>query len=489
MSCLAAAAAIALVAGPLGVAWLRIVGVIIAVAGACARVVIAVQRARLEGKREKAEFAGRCRVAVKPIGEIDPTLIGVDPAAQTILAGGEVPDYVGRTVDETLREAVAAALDGGGRWLVVVVGGSKVGKSRTLFQALREAAPVGGLAFLAPVDGAALRSLLTPGQGVGGLADRAVLWLDDLEPFLNQGVTLQTLREWHAGRIGRIVAATYGGKGSELIAPSSGLTTIASDVLQHACEIPLEETTADELSGFRSRLSDREFEDVERHGLAAYLVAGPALERKLITGRHAPGEDACREGVAVVYAATDWARCGRTDPLSEEMLRGLWPSHLPAGIRATDDVFDVGLAWALRPVAGTIALLQRTGSYQAYDYVVRLVRDKPGAEAPRDPSWTAALQTATDVQAFAVGMAAYGWSRFEDAMTGLARARESSIDQVAVTAGYNLGAVLGELERSVEAIGVYDEVVARFADAPDPALREAVAWALSARQETEEGAD
>ncbi|MGH3833462.1 MAG: hypothetical protein ACRDRS_24010 [Pseudonocardiaceae bacterium] len=166
MSCLAAAAAIALVAGPLGVAWLRIVGVIIAVVGACARVGIAVQRARLEGKREEAEFAGRCRVAVKPIGETDPTLIGVDPAAQTILAGGVVPDYVGRTVDEVLRKAVAAALDGSGRWLLVVVGGSKVGKSRTLFEALRESAPVGGLEFLAPVDGDALRSLLKPGQGV-----------------------------------------------------------------------------------------------------------------------------------------------------------------------------------------------------------------------------------------------------------------------------------------------------------------------------------
>jgi hypothetical protein len=68
---------------------------------------------------------------------------------------------------------------------------------------------------------------------------------------------------------------------------------------------------------------------IDRHGLAAYLVAGPALERKLITGRHAPGQDACPEGVAVVYAATDWARCGRTDPISEQTLRQLWPSAAP----------------------------------------------------------------------------------------------------------------------------------------------------------------
>ena len=393
-----------------------------------------------------------------------------------------MPAYVGRMADDALREAVAAALDDRGHWLVVVVGGSKVGKSRTLFEALRQSAPAGRLAFLAPVDGDALRALLEPGQNVGRVAAPAVLWLDDLEPFLNQGVTLQTLRGWQAGISGRIVTATYGGKGSELVARSSGgseLATLAFDVLQHACQVSLEGTTAREISGLRSGLSEREFEDVERHGLAGYLVAGPALERKLTTGRHASGEDPCPAGVAVVYAAANWARCGRTDPLSEAMLRDLWPSHLPPGIRATDEALDVGLDWALQPVAGTIALLERTDScYRAYDYVVRLVRDKPGTKPPPDPSWTAALETATDVQAFAVAVAAYRCSRFEDAMTGFARVRESSTDQLAATGGFNLGVVLGELGRPAEAISVFEEVVTRFADDPEPALCEVVAMAL-----------
>ena len=294
------------------------------------RAMIAVHRARLEGQREQAESARRLRVPVTPIRRIDPTLIGVDRAAQSVLAGDVVPEYVGRRVDATLREAVAAALDSSGPWLVVVDGGSKVGKSRTLFEALRRCPRAGELECVAPVNADALRSLLNPGPSSGKPAACTVLWLDDLEPFLNQGVTLQTLREWQAGRPGRIVAATYGGKGSELIAGSSasGLATIASDVLQHACEVSLAATTAGELSGLRSALPAAEMEAIDRHGLAAYLVAGPALERKLITGRHAPGQDACPEGVAVVYAATDWARCGRTDPISEQTLRRLWPSYL-----------------------------------------------------------------------------------------------------------------------------------------------------------------
>ena len=479
-SCLAAAAALAGLSIPLGLPWLAVASVIVAAVGGLLRLVIGVQRVRLEGRRERAESARWLRVPVTPIGGVDPTLIGVDPAAQTVLAGDVLPEYVGREVDATLRDAVAAALDGRGRWLVVVVGGSKVGKSRALFEALHRCARAGELGLVAPVDGDALRSLLNPGQSLRVGATHVVLWLDDLEPFLNQGVTLQTLREWQASGPGRIVTATYGGKGSELIAGSStgGLTTIAADVLQHAREIPLRPTTADELAPLRAKLSDAEFEAVQRHGLAAYLVAAPALERKLTTGRHAPGQDPCPEGVAVVYAAVDWARCGRTDPISHETLHQLWPTHLPAGSPDTDDGFDTGVVWALRPVAATIALLQRAGSYEAYDYVIRLIRDKPGAEPPRDPAWVAAIETATVVEAFAVGVAAYSHSRLKDAATAFTRARESSVDEVAAIAGYNLGVVLGELGRSAEAVTAYEEVVARYGEDPAPALRERVAKAL-----------
>ena len=138
LSCLAAAAVIALLAAPLGAAWIGVAGLIVAAAGAPVRLVIAVKRARLEGQREQADSTRRLRVAVAPISDVDPTLIGVDPAAQTILPGDVVPEYVGRAADATLREAVEAALNGSGRWLIVVEGRSKVGKSRTLFQALRQ---------------------------------------------------------------------------------------------------------------------------------------------------------------------------------------------------------------------------------------------------------------------------------------------------------------------------------------------------------------
>ena len=167
VSFLVAATAMAGLAGLLRAPWLAGVGAIVAVMGAVVRAVIAVHRARLEGQREQAESARLLRVPVAPIGRIDPTLIGVDRAAQSVLAGDVVPEYVGRAVDAALREAVAAALDSSGPWLVVVDGGSKVGKSRALFQALRRCAPAGEMECVAPVDAAALRSLLNPGPSSG----------------------------------------------------------------------------------------------------------------------------------------------------------------------------------------------------------------------------------------------------------------------------------------------------------------------------------
>jgi tetratricopeptide (TPR) repeat protein len=361
----------------------------------------------------------------------------------------------------------------------VVVGGSKVGKSRTLFEALSSCSVAKSLQLIAPVHGDALRSLLDPGQPMTTRQEYAALWLDDLEPFLNQGVTLQTLREWRSGGSGRIVAATYGGKGSELVvdAANSGLTTLAADVLQHAREIPLHATSSEELNLLRGRLSDADLDEVRRHGLAAYLVAGPALQRKLTSKRHAPGERECPEGAAVVYAAVDWARCGRTDPISDDTLRALWPGFLQAGIGPNDERFAIGLEWALRPVAATIALLQDDHGYRAYDYVIRLVHEQATAAPPRDPVWAAAIDSATAAEASAVGLAAYTHDRLDDAAAAFTRARDSSTTDLAASAGFNLGVVLAQLGRPHEELAAYQQLIDDYRD--EPTLREQVAMALN----------
>ena len=71
-----------------------------------------------------------------------------------------------------------------------------------MFEALSACSVAERLELIAPVHGDALRSLLDPGQPMATRTEYAVLWLDDLEPFLTQGVTWQTLREWQSSRPG-----------------------------------------------------------------------------------------------------------------------------------------------------------------------------------------------------------------------------------------------------------------------------------------------
>ena len=480
---LAAAVALAALAVPLKLSWLGVAGLVVAAVGAVATLVITTREATLVDKRERVKLAERVKVDVAPIKKIDPTQIGVDPAAMTEL-GGAVPKYVGREIDAALRGAIEAALTGTGSWLLVVRGRSKVGKSRTLFEALSHCSVAERLQLVAPVHGDALRSLLDPGQPMATRPEYAVLWLDDLEPFLAQGVTWQTLREWQAGRPGWIVAATYGGKGSELVAEAAtgGLKTLAADMLLHARPITLHATSSEEVGPLRGRLSDADFDAVRRHGLAAYLVAGQALETKLATERDGPGERECPEGVAVVYAAVDWARCGRIDPIGRDTLRALWPAFLQAGMTPDDERFAIGLEWALRPVAATAALLlQDDHGYRAYDYVIRLVHEQPTAEPPSDPVWATAIGSATSEEAYAVAVAAYAYSRLDDAAAAFRRAQDSSSTDVAALAGVGLGVTLGQLDRPQEALAACQQVIDDYRDDPSPALREQVAAALLIR--------
>jgi tetratricopeptide (TPR) repeat protein len=479
-ACLATAAALAGLAVPLKLPWLGVAGLVVAAVGAAASLVISTEQARLESKRERAELDRRVKVPVAPITEIDPTQIGVDPAATHTLLGGIVPEYVGREVDAELRGEIEAALSGD-RWMLVVYGASKVGKSRSLFEGLCACSVAERLQLVAPVDGDALRSLLDPGQPMATRPEYAVLWLNDLEPFLAQGVTLQMLQEWQSRRPGWMVAATYGGKGSELVAEAAtgGLKTLADDILQHARQIGLYSTSSKETDSLRGRLSDADLDAVRRHGLAAYLVAGPALQRKLISMRHALGEPECPEGVAVVRAAVDWARCGRTDPISRDTLRALWPDFLQAGTTPDDDRFAIGLQWALRPVAATIALLQDDHGYLAYDYAVRLVREQPAADPPRDPVWTAAIGSATPDEAYAVALAAYAHSRLDDAVAAFRRAGDSSSTDLAVAARANLGIVLEELFRRQDELAAHQQVIDKYRNASSFALRGLVARALN----------
>jgi len=479
---LAAAAAAVALAGPLGLHWLFIVGGAVAALGAIARMAIVFEQGRAESRRERAELDRRVRVRVRPVTEVDPQEIGIDPAAQTVLPGGSTPKYVPRLVDEQIRHAIEQAIGGGDRWIIAVCGPSKAGKSRTLFEALRTCSPRDELCVLAPSDGDALRSLLTDARPrLDGR--RPVLWLDDLEPFVAQRVTLDTLREWHRAT-GMPVLATYGGKGSERVGESPGmreLTELTRTLLQHAREILLDPTTSSELAPLPSDLSPGVRSEIQRHGLAAYLVAAPALERKLTTLRHGPGEPESRPGAAVIYAAVDWALCGRTDPIPAATLRRLWPIYLRDGAPPTDDAFNAGLEWALRPVAGTIALLRGAGAYLAYDYIVSFVRGQPKTPDPPDEAWERATDTSDPGQAFAVGVSAWAYDRVRYAMAAFETAACRGGPELAGRASFNLALAHRRRGEVAETAAAYRSAIR--SGHPDAAPKAAAALGVLLQQQ------
>ena len=100
---------------------------------------------------------------------------------------------------------------------------------------------------------------------------------------------------------------------------------------------------------------------------------------------------------------------------------------------------------------------------------------------PRDAVWAAAIDSATAVEASAVGLAAYTRGRLDDAAAALTRARDLSTTDLAAFAEFNLGFVLGQLDRPHEALAAYQQVIDTYRDDPTPALREVVATALNNR--------
>ena len=69
-------------------------------------------------------------------------------------------------------------------------------------------------------------------------------------------------------------------------------------------------------------------------------------------------------------------------------------------------------------------------------------------------------------------------SKYDEVMRRFGDATEAALREQVAKALFNKGVTLGALNRSEEAIAVYGEVVRRFGDATEAALREQVAGAL-----------
>jgi cellulose synthase operon protein C len=413
-----------------------------------------------------------------------PTEVGVPESkiANQYQRGGDRAPYVPRDHDDRLRQALAE------HSFVLVVGPSKVGKSRTAFEVLRaQSSGLGQRPLLVPQrpsdNRQALRDLAELRSSLGLGPQRAVLWLDDVDEFLRAGaLTATSLGRWRNEEPRTVVLATIReGALADLRALESQESTRAGatigkaigEVLDQANQVPLEaKLSADELQRAHQLYPDQDF----RRGIGTRLIDAARLVDRLRTGRAR-----CPEGVAVARAAADWRRAGITRRITREDLSALFKLYLEPAV-ASQVVLDRGLHWALEPLDSGAALLRTEGegsSYEAYDYIVDFLEgrtlegDQREVVPPR--AWAEFIARVGTHDLVAVGYAAYTQPDaplLDVAERAWSKATHSREPDAAALASFYLGALCTRTERLTEAEAAYRRAIG--SDHPDAAPLAAV---------------
>ncbi|GAA2916155.1 hypothetical protein [Actinoplanes cyaneus] len=289
------------------------------------------------------------------VREADPRMLGVHASIQVEPGADSMPPYVPRDLDAELRTAITAAAGAGAGGMVLLSGGSSVGKTRALFETARSVLPEWWL--LHPVDAAAVRAFAQ------APAPRTVVWLDELQRYLDQPGGLP------AGLVGGMLAA-----GVVVLATLWPDEVTARTVLRVSGESDRHAEDRELLKLARIIDVPGVFSTNERHraeqlardgririalehadpGVTQVLAAGPELIRRW---QHAPAKDCY--GQAVITAALDARRVGAQASLTVAYLKAAAPAYLtPRQVAdAPKDWFEPAVSYATQLVHGAASCL------------------------------------------------------------------------------------------------------------------------------------
>src|SRR6266540_1035402 len=366
----------------------------------------------------------RARMAPAPPGAVRvrdarPRMLGVHAAIRVDDAPGglpELPVYVPRDVDADLRTAItAAAADGG---FVLLVGGSSVGKTRALYEAVRAVLPDWWL--IRPGGSDEIRAL------AAGPTPRTVVWLDELQNYLADGLgvaaAVRTLL--HAGVVlaGTLWPHEYATRATPRLPGQHDPHAADREVLGLAEVIdvpdtlsPAERRRAETLTGTDPRI--RTAIDSPDYGFTQVLAAGPELVR---WWEQAPDP----YGKAVITAALDARRVGAHAPLTRNLLAAAAPSYLTPTHRATapPDWLDNALTYATTALHGAAATLTPVGTelgqitgYAVADYLHQHARRTRRCEPLPDVAWQALVDHVHPDDAYYLGDSAERRMRYRHA--------------------------------------------------------------------------
>jgi tetratricopeptide (TPR) repeat protein len=347
------------------------------------------------------------------------------------LALERVPAYVGRDVDEELRQRLAVS------GFVVLVGDSSAGKSRAAYEAV---SALQDHVLIVPQN----RDAVAVAIDKAAETRRCVLWLDDLENYLGVGgLTRAGIARMLAGtRSHRVIVATL--RAAEEARLTSEIPEEegrgqfrrdAREVLEQAYRLqlarmlsPAEEERA-QAQAWDPRIADA-LAQSDEYGLAEYLAAGPELMRDW-ENAWSPNTNPCLpshpRGAALIAAAVDIRRGGYASPLPRRLLEEVHDYYLRkrGGSRLRPEPVAEAWRWATMARRATTALLQFIDDdhVQVFDYLLDTVqRCIPPGDYPPDQVMQAAVAASAPVDADGIAGTAYHHGRYDLAEAASLRA-------------------------------------------------------------------
>ena len=334
---------------------------------------------------------------------VDEAGLGVFGVARANLSG-ESPylDYVERDGDAALRTALVAAEEQ--QRMVLVVGASARGKSRSAAEAVRQVA--GGRLLLVPKVGCLARLEHLDIEDWG----HALVWLDDLERFNEPGAP--DILDWLRDR-GALVVATIGETRLASLAPCGDYRDPLGDAVadrDRVTEVRWRDWNHDELATVQGLVRDPALSAWVADGRSpsAWLVAGPQLVKVFDSSRD---DEDHPVRYALVRTVLDWHATGIGQPMPVDLAQVLCSVTL--GEPPRSGKFKKALKWACHSVVGSgrsvQAILTKVASgkgLKVHDYLQDADANGPRSAVP-DPIWRAALEhTQSASGRFRIGYAA-----------------------------------------------------------------------------------
>jgi TPR repeat protein len=384
-------------------------------------------------------LVGRQALSVRPeqwpaIKDVPALRFGIHRAADD--QGSRIPEYVGRDIDELIRSKLRALRGHNHGGAVLLIGASTAGKSRAAYEAVLSEMP--DMPVVLPRDPLhaieALIHLTTPA------AEKAVVWLDDLERYSSDSpIPSELISE--AMNQSAVVVATIRTDEYMSLKGSRPRSDHAHDHARSAGQnlldifepIHLERRWSDDELARARKTSDPRIIGALNYssvyGVAEYMAAGPEMLNELESSR---GIGGMPRGVAIVDAAVDLVRGGYSDIITAEDLRSLHTNYLDiaGGAILRPEPFDEALEWATAPRHGVTSFLipqDSDGQYRVFDYLTD-GEAHPNSRSIPDVTWQALLKLiegSVGKSLRVARVAAITFERLDIAETALVRVAES----------------------------------------------------------------